>query len=100
MSQLQRSILNLKRDYIELGYTQGEAEEAATQDVQIQKEFAEDYIQSYLRPRFDESRSMNEFAEYLDVRQEEENPFQTQSLLSAMRESARLSNKAFLTKNI
>ena len=69
-----------EEDYIELGYTQGEAEEAATQDVQIQKEFAEDYIQSYLRPRFDESRSMNEFAEYLDVRQEEENPFQTQSL--------------------
>ena len=87
-----------EEDYIELGYTQGEAEEAATQDIQIQKEFAEDYIQSYLRPRFDESRSMNEFAEYLDVRQEEENPFQTQSLLSAMRESARLSNKAFLTR--
>ena len=29
---------------------------------------------------------MNEFVEYLDVRQEEQNPFQTQSLLNALNE--------------
>ena len=80
----------------DFGYSQDEAEEDAKTRITVQKEFAEDYIENYLRPRFDESRSMNEFVEYLDVRQEEKNPFQTQSLLDAMRENARLNNEAFL----
>jgi len=65
---------------LDLGYTLDEVEN----NVQIQKEFAESYITNYLQPRFDESRSMNEFVEYLDVRQEEQNPFQTESLLNAL----------------
>jgi len=85
-------------DAKEFGYEQKEAEEQAKEIIVVQKEFAKDYIDNYLRPRFDESRSMNEFIEYLDVRQEEKNPFQTQDLLTAMRESARLKNKAFLSE--
>ena len=63
-------------DAIELGYTTDEAEE----QIRIDGEFANQFITDYLQPRFDESRSMDEFIEYLDVRQEEQNPFQTQDL--------------------
>ena len=79
---------------IDLGFTVEEAEN----NVKIQKEFADSYIKEYLQPRFDESRSMNEFVEYLDVRQEEQNPFQTQSLLNALNEVGNLQAKTFLDK--
>ncbi len=77
---------------LDLGFSIEEAED----NVRIQKEFAESYITDYLQPRFDESRSMNEFVEYLDVRQEEQNPFQTQSLLNALNEIGNRRAKTFL----
>jgi hypothetical protein len=77
---------------LDLGYTLDEAEN----NVQIQKEFAESYITNYLQPRFDESRSMNEFVEYLDVRQEEQNPFQTESLLTALQNIGNARARTFL----
>ena len=77
---------------LDLGFSLDEAE----QNVQIQKEFAESYIEDYLEPRFNESRSMNEFVEYLDVRQEEQNPFQTQSLLNALNEIGNRRARTFL----
>jgi hypothetical protein len=83
-------------DYLELGYTKEEAEEAAEQQINVQRSFAESYINDYLKPRFDESRSMNEFVEYLDIRQEEQNPFQTQSLLNAVNQVGELQAKAYL----
>lgn len=64
---------------IELGLTTGEAEEK----VKIEGQFAREFIDKYLIPRFNESRSMNEFVEYLDVRQSEQNPFQTQDIINA-----------------
>jgi hypothetical protein len=39
---------------------------------------------------------MNEFVEYLDVRQEEQNPFQTQSLLNALNEIGNRRARTFL----
>ena len=77
---------------LDLGFTLDEAE----QNVRIQKEFAESYIDNYLKPRFDESRSMNEFVEYLDVRQEEQNPFQTESLLTALQNIGNARARTFL----
>ena len=77
---------------LDLGYTLDEVEN----NVQIQKEFAESYITNYLQPRFDESRSMNEFVEYLDVRQEEQNPFQTESLLNALQSIGNKRARTFL----
>lgn len=74
----------LKEKYqndLELGLTKDEAEE----QVKIQGQFARDFIDQYLMPRFNESKSMNEFVEYLDVRQEEQNPFQTQDILNAVK---------------
>jgi hypothetical protein len=64
---------------LELGYTTEQAQE----QVKIEAGFAKEFVDKYLIPRFDESRSMDEFVEYLDVRQSEQNPFQTQDILSA-----------------
>ena len=85
----------LKKKYseaIELGLTQDEAEE----QIKIESEFAKEFIDQYLIPRFDTSRSMDEFVEYLDVRQEEQNPFQTQDLLNALSQTANLRAEQFL----
>jgi len=86
------SIKEKYQQELDLGFSLEEAED----NVRIQKEFAESYIDDYLKPRFDESRSMNEFVEYLDVRQEEQNPFQTQSLLNALNEIGNRRAKTFL----
>ena len=64
---------------LELGYTTDEAKE----QVKIEAGFAKEFVDKYLIPRFDESRSMDEFVEYLDVRQSEQNPFQTQDIMNA-----------------
>lgn len=66
---------------LELGLTKEQAEER----VKVQGQFARDFIDQYLIPRFNESKSMNEFVEYLDVRQSEQNPFQTQDILNAVK---------------
>ena len=39
---------------------------------------------------------MNEFVEYLDVRQEEQNPFQTESLLTALQNIGKARARTFL----
>ena len=85
----------LKEKYdqdIELGYTTQEAQ----QQVKIDAGFARDFIDTYLIPRFNTSRSMDEFTEYLDVRQEEQNPFQTQDLVNAATQVANLRAQAYL----
>ena len=64
---------------LELGYTTDEAKE----QVKIEAGFAKEFVDKYLTPRFDQSKSMDEFVEYLDVRQSEQNPFQTQDVLNA-----------------
>lgn len=62
----------------------------------IDAEFAKDYIDRYLKPRFDTSRSMTEFVSYMDVKQNEQNVFQTQSALDALRDIANIRSKAYL----
>ena len=85
----------LKEKYnkeIELGYTTKQA----TEQVKIDGEFARTFIDKYLIPRFNTSRSMDEFVEYLDVRQEEQNPFQTQTLVDALKLTADKRAKTYL----
>ena len=55
----------------------------------IENSFARNFINNYLKPRFDQSKSMNEFVEYMDVRAGEQNPFQTQTNLNAVQSIAR-----------
>lgn len=77
---------------LELGYTTSEAAEK----VKIEGQFAREFIDKYLVPRFNTSRSMDEFAEYLDIRQEEQNPFQTQDMLNAVSMIANLRSQQYL----
>ena len=77
---------------LELGYTANEAAEK----VKIEGGFAKDFIEKYLNPRFNQSKSMDEFVDYLDVQSQEQNPFQTQDLLSATKDVADLRAKTYL----
>jgi hypothetical protein len=85
----------LKQRYtkdLELGYTEGQA----TESVKIEADFARNFIDKYLTPRFNTARSMDEFADYIDVSQEEQNPFQTQDLLNAVNMAADLRARQYL----
>lgn len=85
----------LKKKYdqdLELGYSTGEAQDS----IKIQADFARQFIDEYLIPRFNTSKSMDEFVEYLDVRQEEQNPFQTQDMLNAVSQIAQLRADKYL----
>jgi hypothetical protein len=77
---------------LELGYTANEA----TENVKVDGEFARDFIEKYLNPRFNQSKSMEEFVDYLDVQSKEQNPFQTQDLLNATKLVADLKAKSYL----
>lgn len=70
--------------------------EDPTKTYVLDKEFADKYINTYLKPRFDASKSMSEFTSYLDVSQAEQNIFQTQSSISALKDIADLRAKAYL----
>lgn len=67
-----------------------------TEAINVEAQFARDYIDEYLIPRFDTSRSMDEFVEYIDVRQEEKNPFQTQDTYDAIQLLAEQYSKRYL----
>ena len=85
----------LKKRYeedLELGYTTAEAEDK----IKIEADFARQFVDDYLIPRFDTSRSMDEFVEYLDIRQEEQNPFQTQDMVNAVNLVADLRAQRYL----
>jgi hypothetical protein len=68
----------------------------ATQMMNVEAQFARDYIDEYLMPRFNTARSMDEFVEYLDVRQEEKNPFQTQDSYDALKTLSEMYSKKYL----
>jgi hypothetical protein len=67
-----------------------------TEMMNIEAQFARNYIDEYLMPRFNTARSMDEFVEYLDVRQEEKNPFQTQDTYDAVKTLGNLYSKKYL----
>ena len=66
--------------------------------VLIDAQYARNFVNEYLQERFDQSKSMDEFVEYLDIRQEEQNPFQTQSLLDAIKMNASMHAQTFMDK--
>ena len=68
----------------------------ASSTYEIDAKFAKDYINRYLKPRFDNSKSMSEFVSYMDVKQNEQNVFQTQSALDSLRDVADVRSKAYL----
>jgi hypothetical protein len=95
LSTLTKTIEDLDKETdrsLTLNYTA----DGKNNDIKIDAQFARDFIDDYLTPRFNTSRSMNELVEYLDVRQEEQNPFQTQDLLNATSQIANLRAQAYL----
>jgi hypothetical protein len=87
----------LKQKYQE-DLTLGLSKEDAEEQIKIQGDFARNFIDQYLIPRFNESKSMNEFVEYLDVNKAEQNPFQTQDILNATQVIADLKANQYLDK--
>ena len=77
---------------LELGYTTEEANE----QVKIEAGFAKEFVDKYLTPRFNQSKSMDEFVEYLDIRQSEQNPFQTQDIMNAAKLVADVRAQSYL----
>ena len=66
--------------------------------IEIEAQYARNFVNEYLSDRFDQSKSMDEFVEYLDVRQEETNPFQTESLLDAIKMNATMQADSYMTQ--
>jgi len=94
-SRLEADIKTLdetKNRGIALSYQLGDK----TEMMNIEAQFARNYIDEYLVPRFSTARSMDEFVEYLDVRQEEKNPFQTQDTYNAIQMLGELYSKKYL----
>ena len=73
-----------------------DVDERISKTIKMEASFGRDFIDNYLTERFDTSKSMDEFTEYLSVRQEEQNPFQTQDMLNAVKQVADLNAQSFL----
>ena len=63
---------------------------------EIQEEFKTNFIENYLKPRFDQSKSMDEFISYMDVQEDEQNIFQTQSALDSLKDLASKQSRLLL----
>jgi hypothetical protein len=63
--------------------------------LKIEQDFAQSFIDEYLKPRFDQSKSMDEFFSYIDVKEEEQNVFQTQDAVNALKDVANVRAKLF-----
>ena len=63
----------------------------------LEEDFKKNFIDNYVKPRFDESKSMDEFISYIDTidKETEQNIFQTQSSVNALRDVAALRAEAF-----
>jgi hypothetical protein len=95
LSTLTKTIKDLDKE-TDRSFTLNYATDDITNDIKIDAQFARDFIDEYLIPRFDQSKSMDEFVEYLDVRQEEQNPFQTQDIMNAAKLVADVRAKSYL----
>jgi len=65
-------------------------------NLEAQKEFVGSFINKYLKPRFDQSKSMDEFISYLDVKEDEQNVFQSQTIINKLKQIADLRAKGFI----
>lgn len=62
----------------------------------IEAQFARDFINDYVRPRFNQSKSMSEFRDYLSVDPRYQTPFQTQNIIDALKTTAQERANAYL----
>jgi len=64
------------------------------EEVKVEASFARQFIDEYLKPRFDFSKSMDEFRDYLNVIEKDKNPFQTTDRLTEVKTYAQSVAKA------
>lgn len=67
-------------------------------EYEIAQEEAQAFINDYLKPRFDYSRSMDEFVSYLDVSNDQQNVLQTQTLSDRIKELTEIERESYLDK--
>ena len=72
--------------------------EDAKQIHKVDENFAKQFVEGYLKPRFDSSKSMSEFISYIDVKEGEQNILQTQTLSNKLKELAEGKTDAFLSQ--
>jgi hypothetical protein len=72
----------LNKQKLKLTYT---GESKIPEEVKVEASFARQFIDDYLKPRFDYSRSMDEFIDYMNVSKEYKNPFQTTDRLTSVK---------------
>lgn len=70
----------------------------AKQIYNIDKNFAKQFVENYLKPRFDNSKSMSEFISYMDVKEGEQNILQTQTLSNKLKQLAEGKTDEFLSQ--
>jgi len=68
----------------------------ATEMINVEAQFARNYLDEYLIPRFNTSKSMDEFIEYLDIRQEERNPFEVTDIDRSLKKLGQLQSQVYL----
>ena len=56
------------------------------EELTVEASFARQFIDDYLKPRFDYSKSMDEFKDYMAVSKEDKNPFQTTDRLTTIKD--------------
>jgi hypothetical protein len=72
--------------------------EDAAKTYQVEKQFANSFVQDYLKPRFDTSKSIAEFISYMDVKEDEQNVLQTQLASSALKDFANKQAQTFINE--
>jgi hypothetical protein len=72
--------------------------EDAKQIHKVDQNFAKQFVEGYLKPRFDNSKSMSEFISYIDVKEGEQNILQTQTSSNKLKELAKGKTDAFLSQ--
>ena len=64
--------------------------------MELDKGYIDEYIRNYLTPRFNHSKSMNEFVDLINVRDADMNPFQTENKYSTVTQVAKEQGEKFL----
>ena len=71
--------------------------EDAAKTIKVEAEFAKEYIDNYLKPRFDGSKSMDEFTDYIQLRQDGKNPFKQGDYRKAISNVATTQAEKYIT---
>lgn len=64
----------------------------------MDKEFAKTFVKDYLKPRFDNSKSMSEFISYIDVKDNEQSILQTQTITNKLKQLGMQKADSFLSQ--